>query len=309
MRSLSTAVLAALAEPTVQLALFVELAFADNTYYFFSGIGSITPAGPPANPLSTFPYGETFTGMGWLAKLSAVPQTTKVQAQNITLTLSGIPSVLVPEVTTQVRITGTATVWLGIFDGNGNLLADPAQIFYGSLDVPSGTDAGGASTFSISCENALLSLNLAPNRRFDDADQQIYLPGDLGFSFVDQLPNTPLFWPAPSTTTSPYPLYMTVSITPEDIPVGGTATVQVTITYSDMSTYTQPARTGSGPFFLLDIASSNPKIATCNYQTTNQILGVGPGVCSIQVRSPSVNSGGGGFAQVFRAAANLVVHS
>src|SRR5271165_5387046 len=108
-RSLSSGVLAAIASESVSLALFAEIAFADNTLYFFSGIGQLTPAGPPSNPLSTFPYGETFIGMGWLGKMSTVPQTTKVQAQNITLSLSGIPSNLVSEAVGQVRITGEAT--------------------------------------------------------------------------------------------------------------------------------------------------------------------------------------------------------
>src|SRR5579871_5091160 len=115
-RQASSAFLAAIAAKTVTLALFVRIAFADNTLYFFSGVGSITPAGPPADPSATFPYGQTFVGLGWLGKVSTIPQTTKVQAQNITLTLSGIPSDLVSEAIAQVRITGTATLWLGLFD-------------------------------------------------------------------------------------------------------------------------------------------------------------------------------------------------
>src|SRR5208282_4136447 len=194
-RTLSTAVLAAIAAKTLSLAIFAEIAFADNTLYLFNGVGSFTPAGPPANPASTFPYGETFIGLGWLGKISGIPQTTKVQAQNVTLSLSGIPANLVSEAIGQVRVTGTATVWLAFFDDNGNLLEDPVQIFTGALDVPSLTDAGESCSLAITCENSLISLNLAPNRRFDDMDQQIYFAGDLGMSFVDALGNLQLFWP------------------------------------------------------------------------------------------------------------------
>src|ERR1700686_3891020 len=109
-RIISTAVASAIAANTLKLAIFAQLAFADATYYLFTGVGTITPAGPPSNPASTFPYGQTFTGLGWLARISSVPQTTKVQSQNVVLSLSGIPSNLVLEATQQVRITGTATI-------------------------------------------------------------------------------------------------------------------------------------------------------------------------------------------------------
>jgi hypothetical protein len=314
MRSLSTAVAAAIAADQVTLAVFAEIAFADNTYYLFGGIGQITPLGPAANPLSTFPYGQTFTGMGWLAKLSTIPQTKKVQAQNTTVSLSGIPAALVAEVLGQVRITGEITLWLGFFDSNNNLLADPSQIFFGSTDVPSLSDAAESSAIAITCENSMLSLNLAPNRQFDDVDQQIYYPGDLGMSFVAKLGNTPLFWPAPTTTGSPYPLFMTVNLSSTDIAVGATCTATVTITYSDSSTHTQPGNTGSGPNFLAVWASSNPKVAAVSLSSsTNNVIGVAPGTCLIEFRipfGPPVSSpGSNGFSQVFRAAASLNVHS
>jgi hypothetical protein len=308
-RSLSSAVLAAIAQQTLSVALFVEIAFADNTLYFFSGVGTITPAGPPANPLSTFPYGETFTGLGWLGKMSAIPQTTKVQAQNITLALSGIPSNLVAEAVGQVRITGVATVWLAFFTSAGALMADPVQLFSGALDVPSLTDAGDSSTISITCENSLISLNLAPNRRFDDPDQQLYHPGDLGFSFVESLANMQLFWPAPNANASPYPVYMTVNPSVVDIAVGAFATITVTIHYSDGSTYTQVGGGGSGPSFEVTWASTNPKVAVMLYSATNNVQGIAPGECSLMVRVPTGAAGFGGPTQMYRAACSIIVHS
>ena len=309
MRSLSPAVLAAIAAKTLTLAVFAQVSFADNSYYLFTGQGQITPAGPPVNPASTFPYGQTFTGMGWLAKISTVPQTTKTQAQNLSLSLSGIPSTLVTEVINEVRITGTVTLWIGFFDGNNNLLTDPVQIFSGSSDVPSITDDGATSTITITYENSLLSLNLAPNRQFDDADQQIYYPGDLGFSFVDQLPNCALFWPAPVATASPYPLYMTVTLSSPNIAVGGTCTVTgVTVHYSDGSTFTRTSSggtSGSGPGFICTLASSNPKIATFAY-AGGIVTGISPGECSIIARIPW-NIGINGASQQFRAAVSLFV--
>lgn len=282
--------LAAIAAKTLTIALFAEIAFADNTLYLFNGVGQLTPAGPPANPASTFPYGETFIGLGWLGKVSAIPQTTKVQAQNVTLSLSGIPANLVAEAIGQVRISGTATLWLGFFDASGNLLADPAQMFTGALDVPSLTDGGDTCSLSITCENSLISLNQAPERLFADMDQQIYFPGDLGMSFVENVQNMQLFWPAPLNQGSPYPVYATVNPSSIDVAVGATITVSATIKYSDGSTYTFPPGSGSGPSFIVTFASSNTAIATFDLPT-HTIKGVSPGECSIMARFPGIPAG------------------
>jgi hypothetical protein len=216
----------------------------------------------------------------------------------------------VSEAIGQVRIAGTATIWLGLFDGNNNLLTDPVQVYAGGLDVPTLDDSGETCSISITCENPLLSLNLAPNRQFDDADQQIYYPGDLGFSMVEGLANGALFWPAPMTTTSPYPLYMTLALSSPDLAVGGTSTITATIHYSDGSTYSGTlgvGHSGSGPPFIFSIGSTNPKVATFSYSTF-LITGVGPGACSIVARVP-IGIGTSGASQQYRAAVAMIVHS
>ena len=210
---------------------------------------------------------------------------------------------LVSEATAQVRIAGTATIWLGLFSA-GALIEDPVQIFSGSLDVPSLTDGGETSTISITCENSLLSLNLAPNRQFDDADQQLYLPGDLGMSFVDKLANLNFIWPAPDPQGSPYPLYMTVTPAGADIAVGGTVQLYQTQYLSNGSHVTVTAgTTGSST---AHCASTNPRVATVD-PATGIVTGVSPGVCSVIARSTTGNSGVP-FA-VFRAACTVIVHS
>jgi hypothetical protein len=307
-RSLSPTFLAQLAS-SGQCApvLFVQLVFADNTYYVFGGIGSMTFSGTPYNPLSTFPYGQTWTGLGWLAKISGIPQTTKIQAQNITLSLSGIPSTLISEVINQVRITGTANVWLGFFNlSTGALILDPIQMFAGSLDVPTGSDGGETCDISITCESPLLSLNLPPGRHFNDADQQIYYPGDLGFSFVEALANQNLFWPQPAPNSSPYPNFMTMSPQGGDIAVGGTEQITVTMTYSDGSTYSLPGG-GSGARFYAFLASTNPRVATVN-NATGVVTGMSPGECSIIARTPIFDGSGHPMAS-YRAACGVIVHS
>lgn len=296
-RTFSAAALAALIAAANNPCLFVSIAFANETLYMFSGVGTITPTGPPAIATSTFPYGQTWTGLGWLGKISAIPQTTKVQAQNITLSLSGIPSQLVLDAVNQVRTYGTATIWLGFFDSSGNLILDPIQVFSGALDVPTLTDGADTCDLSITCESPLVSLNLAPNRRFDDADQQLKAPGDLGLSFVNALGNLRLFWPAPVASASPYEVSMTVTPNGADITVGGTVTLTVTLHWSNSTT----TSSSSGRF-----ASTNPQVATVD-QTTGVVTGIAPGVCSIVFRRTTFNGTVPNLIQ--RCACSVIVRS
>jgi|HubBroStandDraft_6_1064221.scaffolds.fasta_scaffold00599_12 hypothetical protein len=283
-------------------AIFAVLAFANETLYLWSGIGSITPPGPAYSALSTFPYGQAFSGMGWLGKVSAIPQTTKVQAQNITLALSGIPSELVTDATAQVRITGTATIFLGFIDSTGALIPDPIQLFAGSLDVPTLDDSGTTSTIAITAENPLVHLNEAPNRQFDDLDQQIYVPGDLGFSFVDALPNLPIYWPSPATYSTPFPVSIVISPVGADIPVGGTVTLTAYELMSDGS--------HAAPGSLVRWSSSNPAVATVT-TTGATVTGVSPGICLIMLRVPGIAGSGGGSnpSGESRACCVVIVHS
>jgi hypothetical protein len=286
--------------------MFVEIAFADNTLYFYSGVGSYVASGTPYTT-TTFPYGTTFTGLGWLGKLSAIPQINKVQAQSVTLALSGIPSSLVLEAINQVRMTGTATIWLGFLNiSTGALIADPAQVFAGALDVPTLEDSGETCTIAITAENPLVSLNDAPNRRFDDLDQQIYAPGDLGFSFVDTLPNLALFWPVGYNYGGVWPVDLLVTPQGADIAVGSTLQLEATFNYSDTSYRTEPSGAGSGATWTGSFASMNPKIATVN-GANGLVTGISPGAALIIVRSPA-GSGTAPSAER-RGACTVIVHS
>jgi hypothetical protein len=186
--------IAQLTGPNIKPALFIEIAFENETIWLWSGVGTITPAGPPAGE-TTFPYGQAFLGMGWLGQISQVPEVTDVVAQNVTLTLSGIPSELLGDAINYVRQNSIATIWLGFLDANNKVIADPTQSFQGHLDVPTVTEGSETCTLSITAENPLVDLNRAPNRRFTDVDQQFKYSGDLGFSAVTALQGLYLGWP------------------------------------------------------------------------------------------------------------------
>jgi hypothetical protein len=286
-RNLSPSFLAACASGQVRLGFFLRIQFLTETVYIWSGRGSITPAGPAWDSSSSFPYGQAFTGFGWMGSIGSIPSVTDVIATNITLVLSGIPTELLTDAINAVRQNSIATLWLALSDANGNVIADPVQVFQGTCDVPTTKEGAVTSTLSITCENPLIDLNRAPSRRYTDVDQQITYPGDTGFFQVQLLQDFLLLWPAPygnnnSDSTEP-PNYLTITpgqTSPVEVPVGLTQQLTVVETRPDGSTNTimKAGYTyGGGPVY-----SSDPTLATVD--VNGLVTGVKPGMCIVTKR-------------------------
>jgi len=284
-RNLSPSVLAQTLANQLQPALFVEIEFLTETIWVWSGLGSITAPGPAFDTSSSFPYGQAFTGIGWLGQIRAVPEVTDIVASNITLELSGIPTELLTDVINAVRENSVATVWLGFLSlqpGNPTIIGDPVQIFQGALDVPTITEGAETSSIAITCENPLIDLNRAPSRRFTDVDQQIDYPGDTGFAQVQLLQDYDIVWPAAagSSETSPAPpnfiqIYVGAvgDSGPFSIAVGETLQLQCQLTRSDGST-------GDISSFAGDWISNDDTVATVD-GNSGIVTAVGPGFCNV----------------------------
>lgn len=197
-RNLSPAIVSAVAATQKRIAWFIEIVFESSTVYAWSGLGAITPAGPAWDPGATFPYGQQFIGVGWLGKISSLPQNTEMTAENMRLTLSGIPSTLAGDAINSVRLFGSVTLWMAFLDQNNNVIPDPLQMWQGATDVPTLSDGADTCTLDITVENSLLALNQSSNRRYTTLDQQLDFPGDAGFDFLSAMQD--LFLPFPDGT-------------------------------------------------------------------------------------------------------------
>jgi hypothetical protein len=69
--------------------------------------------------------GETYTGVGDLLNISAVTETSDMQASGINVTLTGVKSSLVVIAKDHEYQGRAITVMLGAFDASGDLVADP----------------------------------------------------------------------------------------------------------------------------------------------------------------------------------------
>jgi hypothetical protein len=86
------------------------------------------------------------------------------------------------------------SVTLGVFDTNNALIADPVCCFSGRMDQPTIDVTGTLATIAINCENRLVEMNVAVDRRYTDEDQQMDYPGDLGFQFVNGIQEAQIYW-------------------------------------------------------------------------------------------------------------------
>jgi hypothetical protein len=194
-RLLTPAMITALSAPDLRPALFVSMQFASSTVYLWSGLGPIT-----WNSM-------TFIGVGDLGKISTISEGSTVEAQSVTIELSGIPSDMMTEVLTETRLLGAVNIWLALFDPvTGVLIADPFMSYQGKMDEPSMTDDGTSCTCAITVENVLVDLNRAVYRRYTNDDQQLDLAAtltrlgmspttiDTGFRWVPGVQEMVTFW-------------------------------------------------------------------------------------------------------------------
>ena len=185
-RSLSSGMQAVSTADVVRPIFLVRMVFdsgeAPNELNLWSGVGNLTYAS------------ETYTGVGDLLNISAVTETSDMQASGLNVTLTGVKSSLVVIAKDHEYQGRPITVMLGAFDASGDLVADPTVIFAGFMDTMTISESGQTSTISIACENKLIAFERAKVRRYTAEDQKIDHPTDKGFEFVTAIQNKDIIW-------------------------------------------------------------------------------------------------------------------
>src|ERR1700752_1720339 len=104
MRSLTTAVLAAIVAGTVAPVYLVALGFDSGTKYMWTGVNTVAW------------NGQDWEGQGDFLGVSAITQTNDLQSESVTISLSGLNDADVSSVMTDVSTLSSADVWLGFLD-------------------------------------------------------------------------------------------------------------------------------------------------------------------------------------------------
>jgi hypothetical protein len=182
-RTLTAAMLAAIAAETIRPVLIVKIGTSGSDINLWTGIGDLTH------------LGETYNGVGNLGGVSQVQETQNLEANGMSFTLTGIDSAMVSAILGSMRYGRPAKMWLGLIDTTTNLLVDAAmQMFVGLTDVPSMEEGPESATISITAENRLADLERPRARRYTTEDQKLTDPTDLGFDYVPTLQDAVFPW-------------------------------------------------------------------------------------------------------------------
>ena len=74
------------------------------------------------------------------------------------------------------------------------IIPDALIAWAGRMDQPTIDVLGTTASISLNCENRLVSMNVAVDRRYTAEDQQRDWPGDLGMSFVYAIQDANIYW-------------------------------------------------------------------------------------------------------------------
>jgi len=181
-RDLTAGVEAAISATEVKPFLLFEGNFSSGTTRMWSGYGDLSW------------NGQTWLGAGHLAAVSPITENDEVQANGISVSLTGIPSELISLVLNEVGQGRLGRIYIGFLDASDAVIVHPILAFEGRLDVPSIEEAGETSTISITYESRLIDLQRPRETRYTNEEQLRLYPSDVGFEFVPAMQEKEITW-------------------------------------------------------------------------------------------------------------------
>ncbi|MGA2650426.1 MAG: hypothetical protein ABSF28_07875 [Terracidiphilus sp.] len=181
-RDVSTGMQTPLQTNNIRFCFLAMLTFHTQTVYCWNGVGTLVYGG------------NIYLGVGSFGKIGKITEGSAPEAYGTTLGLSGIDPVILAECLDDIQLGAPAILYFALLDNNGNIYGTPYPLFVGTIDQPSIRASTDTVTITLALENKLANL-LRPNqRRWTNADQQVYYPGDTGFAFVESLNDQALVW-------------------------------------------------------------------------------------------------------------------
>ena len=182
-RPLTAALLSEIQTGKIHPILLGQFEFASGTVRLWSGYGNLSW------------NGYTWVGGGKIIGISDLSETANIVANGVTVTMSGVDPSDVSTVLANAEQNRPGKIWFGVLDSSGNVVADPFQVFSGTLDVPSIEDDGTQTCrITLSYENRLAILLRPAEARYTHEYQQQLYPGDLGLEYVSSIQEKEIKW-------------------------------------------------------------------------------------------------------------------
>jgi len=185
-RDITSAFNTAIINTVVQPIFAIELEISDGTLRFWTGNGDITMTAGGSS--------KTFTGLGDFLGISPISESSTLQMQGINILLTGIKSSLISSILSAQYTNRDATLYMGLFNTSGSVIADVYTLFKGKMDVCNISENGETSNISLNVESRLVVFELPKERLYTLEDQQIDFSTDLGFEFIPELQDKEITW-------------------------------------------------------------------------------------------------------------------
>lgn len=181
-RTLSSAMQAVATAEVVRPIVLVRCDFDSGALNLWNGIGDLTIGS------------HTYVGAGTLLNVSSMKESADLEANGMTVTLSGITEPLISKARDEDYQGRELIVLLGAMDSTNSVISSPVIIFSGFMDVMSIQDGAETATISVSVENRLIEFQRNRIRRYTAEDQKIDYPTDKGLEFVAEIAEKEIVW-------------------------------------------------------------------------------------------------------------------
>lgn len=181
-RPLTSAMQSAVTADLVRPIILVQCAFDSGNLNLWNGVGNLT--------VSSVDY----VGAGTLLAIGEITETSELQANGITVTLSGITDPLLEKARDEDYQGRELKVLLGAMDASNGVISTPVNVFSGFMDTMVINDSSETATIQIAVENRLIGFERTRVRRYTAEDQLIDFPNDKGLEFVADMAEKEIVW-------------------------------------------------------------------------------------------------------------------
>ena len=181
-RSLTSSMQTAVTADLVRPIILVECAFDSGDLNLWNGIGTLTVSS------------TDYVGAGTLLAIGEIAESSELQANGITVTLSGITDPLLAKARDEDYQGRELTVKLGAMDSSNGVISSPVTVFSGFMDTMVINDSSETATIQIAVENRLIEFERTRVRRYTAEDQKIDYPTDKGLEFVAEMAEKEIVW-------------------------------------------------------------------------------------------------------------------
>ena len=189
-RSLTSSMETAITADLVRPILLLQCKFDSGDLNLWNGIGTLT--------VSSVDY----VGAGTLLSIGEIAESSELQANGITVTLSGITDPLLSKARDEDYQGRELIVKLGAMDAANAVIADPVTVFSGFMDTMAINDSSETATIQVNVENRLIEFERTRVRRYTAEDQKIDYPNDKGLEFVAEMAEKEIVWGRSSVGTA-----------------------------------------------------------------------------------------------------------